>query len=166
MSVQTRQRDITRLDPAELAGASLITAAALLDMLTADELDRFVVACASARCPVLVTLSVTGDVELEPADPLDERIGAAFNAHQRRTVGDRRLLGPDAVGAAVEAFDRLGADVIVRPSPWRLGAAQAALTTEWLAGWVGAACRAGTGLGGRCPRHTFGAAARRRPGAA
>ncbi len=143
VSVETRRRDITRLDPGELAGCSLITASALLDMLTADELDRFVAACAGVDCPVLVTLSVIGLVELQPADPLDERIAAAFNAHQRRKVDGRRLLGPDAVGAAVEAFGRLGAEVVVRPSPWRLGAGQenlsAGLSTEWLAGWVAAA---------------------------
>ena len=51
-----------------------------------------------------------------------------------------RLLGPDAVAAAVERFRRLGADVLVRPSPWRLGAADADLAAEWLSGWVGAAC--------------------------
>ena len=75
---------------------------------------------------------------LTPADPLDARIGAAFNAHQRA----RRppLLGPDAVGAAVEELRGTGAEVLVRPSPWRLDAAHADLTAEWLDGWVGAAC--------------------------
>lgn len=140
VTVETRHRDITRLDPGDLAGASLITASALLDMMTADELERFVLPCADAGCPVLMTLSVVGRVNLTPADPLDERIAAAFNAHQRRTTRGRRLLGPDAVGAAVDAFTRLGADVLVRPSPWRLGAAYAALSAEWFTGWVGAAC--------------------------
>ena len=137
---QTRQRDITCLRPGELAGASLVTASAVLDMLTAAELERFVAACAEARCPVLLTISVVGGVDLTPPDPLDEPIGAAFNAHQRRPRGGLRLLGPDAVEAAAEAFRRLGADVEVRPSPWRLGVAQAALAGEWLRGWVGAAC--------------------------
>ena len=140
VTVETRQRDITRLEHADLTGASLITASALLDMMTADELDRFVTTCAGAGCPVLVTISVIGRVELTPRDPLDERIEAAFNDHQRRVTGGRRLLGPDAVDAAVDAFTRLGSDVLVRPSLWRLGAAQAALAVEWFAGWVGAAC--------------------------
>lgn len=140
VTLETRQRDITRLDPADLADASLITASALLDMLTAAELERFVTTCARARCPVLVTISVIGQVELMPAEPLDERIAGAFNSHQRRTTRGRRLLGPDAVGAAVDAFTRLGLDVLVRPSPWRLGAAESDLTAEWFRGWVGAAC--------------------------
>jgi Methyltransferase domain len=140
VTIETRQRDITRLDPGDLAGASLITASALLDMFTAGELERFVTTCARAGCPALVTISVIGRVELTPADPLDARFAGAFNAHQRRTTGGRRLLGPDAVGAAADAFTRLGLDVLVRPSPWRLGAAQADLTAEWFRGWVGAAC--------------------------
>jgi hypothetical protein len=34
----------------------------------------------------------------------------------------------------------LGAEVLVRPSPWRLGPSEAGLAAEWLTGWVGAAC--------------------------
>jgi methyltransferase family protein len=140
VSARTRRRDVTRLDTADLAGASLVTASALLDMLTADELDRVVAACVEVGCAALLTISVVGRVDLAPADPLDECLVDAFNAHQRRTVDGRRLLGPDAVGAAAEAFTRLGAEVLVRPSPWRLGADQAALAGEWLSGWVDAAC--------------------------
>ncbi len=140
VTVETRRCDITRLEPTELAGADLITASAVLDMMTAEELDRLVATCAGASCPVLIALSVTGCVDLVPSDPFDQRVTDAFNAHQRRTVGRRRLLGPDAVGAAVDRFARLGMDVLVRPSPWRLGPGQAALAAEWLHGWLAGAC--------------------------
>jgi len=125
VTVEARRSDITRLTPDDLAGASLITASALLDLLTADELVRMLRACTGP-----------GRVTLMPADPLDARIGAAFNAHQRRG----RLLGPDAVAAAVEELRGTGAEVLVRPSPWRLDAAHADLTAEWFGGWVAAAC--------------------------
>jgi phage FluMu protein gp41 len=140
VTVETRQRDITRLTAADLARADLVTASALLDMLTADEADRVVAACAGAGCPALLTLSVTGRVELTPTDPLDADLAAAFNAHQRRTVGGRRLLGPDAAAVTAEAFRRRGVDVLVRCSPWRLGADRSGLAAEWLSGWVAAAC--------------------------
>jgi hypothetical protein len=139
VTVETRRCDITRLDPEELAGACVITASALLDMMTADELERLVATCAGAGCPVLVTLSVTGHVELTPTDPLDRCVADAFDAHQRRTTGGRRLLGPDAVTAASEQFARLGLDVLHRPSPWRLGPGQSALSVAWLTGWLAAA---------------------------
>lgn len=140
VTVETRRRDITRLTPADLDGAALITASALLDMFTADELDRVVAACAGARCPTFLTLSVVGQVELSPPDPLDAEVAAAFDAHQRRTVGGRTLLGPDAAASAVAAFARHGMSALTRPSPWRLGAGRAALIAEWFDGWVAAAC--------------------------
>ena len=89
---------------------------------------------------MLLTLSVVGRVELTPGDPLDARVAAAFDAHQRRAARGGRLLGPDAPATAVAAFGRLGAEVLVRPSPWRLAASPAGLAAEWFAGWVGAAC--------------------------
>lgn len=140
VTVETTRSDIARLHAGDLAGAALITASALLDLLTGEELARLVAVCDSAACPVLLTLSVVGRVELAPADPLDGRVAAAFDAHQRRTTGRGRLLGPDAVGVAVEQFRGLGADVLVQPSPWRLGASEAELAAEWFSGWLGAAC--------------------------
>ncbi len=138
--VETRLSDITQLGADDLADATLITTSALLDLLTEEELAGLIRACASAGCPVLFALSVTGRVDLVPADPLDARVAAAFDAHQRRLTPRGRLLGPDAVEAAVVGFRRLGAEVVVRPSPWRLGAAVSDLASEWFTGWVDAAC--------------------------
>ncbi|HET6296528.1 MAG TPA: class I SAM-dependent methyltransferase [Kribbella sp.] len=153
VTIETRQGDITRLKPEELAGAALITASALLDMMTAEELGRFVATCAGPGCPVLIALSVTGRVELTPSDPFDQRVTDAFNAHQRRTTSAGRLLGPDAVGTAVDGFTRLGLDVLVRPSPWRLGPGQAALAAEWFTGWLAAACEQRPELGAEAPSY-------------
>jgi hypothetical protein len=139
VATQARLGDATWLTAAELAGASLVTASALLDLLTLDEVWRLAHACAASGCPALLTLTVAGRVELDPPDPLDDLVAAAFDAHQRRAVNGRRLLGPDAVPAAEDAFTELGARVEVRPSPWRLGPEDADLTAAWLLGWVGAA---------------------------
>ena len=133
VTVEPVLSDATRVD---LTGATLVTCSALLDLLTEDELSRLVTTCVAAGCPALLTLSVVGQVELTPADPLDRRVAAAFNAHQRRGG----LLGPDAPAVAAEAFEQAGAEVLVRPSPWRLGREHADLTADWFAGWLGAAC--------------------------
>lgn len=140
VTVEARQSDVARLRPGDLADATLITASALLDLLTEGDLARLIGVCTGIGCPILLTLSVVGRVGLTPEDPLDARMAAAFNAHQRRTTKWGRLLGPDAVAVAVERFGQMGAEVLVRPSPWRLGAPQADLAAEWLTGWVGAAC--------------------------
>jgi hypothetical protein len=144
--VDTRLSDITELRPDDLAGATLITASALLDLMTGDELAGLVGLCAKAGCPVLLTLSVLGRVDLAPADQLDRRVATAFDAHQRRMTVGGRLLGPDAVEIAVEGFRGIGAEVLIRPSPWRLGAAEADLTAAWFTGWIGAACEWDAGL--------------------
>ncbi|EFL37909.1 conserved hypothetical protein [Streptomyces griseoflavus Tu4000] len=135
VTVETRRGDIARLTPDALAGASLVTASALLDVLTRDDVGTLAAACAGAGCPALLTLSVAGRVELTAPHPMDQEITEAFNAHQRRDG----LLGPDAVTVAAEVFAEHGATVRLHPSPWRLGPAQAALTEQWLRGWVGAA---------------------------
>jgi hypothetical protein len=140
VTLEAKHSDITRLHPDDLADATIITASAMLDLLTADELAALVTVCAGAGCPMLLTLSVVGHVDVTPADPLDRRVAIAFDAHQRRNTERGRLLGPDAVALAVGEFGRLGAEVLVRPSPWRLGALQADLAAEWFTGWVGAAC--------------------------
>ncbi|WAZ25241.1 class I SAM-dependent methyltransferase [Streptomyces cinnabarinus] len=135
VTVETRRGDVARLTPDALAGASLVTASALLDVLTQEEIEALADACTGAGCPALLTLSVVGKVELTPSDPLDAELAEAFNAHQRRT----ELLGPDAITVACEAFSARGATVRVHPSPWQLGPADSALTAQWLRGWVGAA---------------------------
>ncbi|MEU7468709.1 class I SAM-dependent methyltransferase [Streptomyces sp. NPDC044984] len=135
VTVETRRGDVARLTPDALAGASLVTASALLDVLTREEVGALAAACAGAGCPALLTLSVAGRVELTEPHPLDQEITEAFNAHQRRGG----LLGPDAVTVAAEVFAEHGATVRLAPSPWRLGPGQAALTEQWLRGWVGAA---------------------------
>ncbi|MEW2105415.1 class I SAM-dependent methyltransferase [Streptomyces cellulosae] len=135
VTVETRRGDVARLTPDALAGASLVTASALLDVLTREEVGTLAAACAGAGCPALLTLSVAGRVELTEPHPLDTEITEAFNAHQRRGG----LLGPEAVTAAAEAFTEHGATVRLNPSPWRLGPEEAALTEQWLRGWVGAA---------------------------
>ncbi|MFI2190087.1 SAM-dependent methyltransferase [Streptomyces sioyaensis] len=135
----TARGDLADLSAADLAGTSLVTASALLDLLTREEVEDLAEACIGAGCPVLLALSVAGRVELTPSDPLDAEIAEAFNDHQRRTDQGRALLGPDAIAAAVAAFERRGATVLVRSSPWRLGCVESALIAEWLRGWVGAA---------------------------
>jgi hypothetical protein len=140
ITVEARRSDVTRLKPDDLAGASLITASALLDVLTTDELAGMLGACTAVGCPMLLALTVVGRVVLTPADLLDARMAAAFNAHQRRATAAGRLLGPDAVAAAIAKLRGTGAEVLVRPSPWRLDVAHADLSAEWLEGWVAAAC--------------------------
>ncbi|WP_224392386.1 SAM-dependent methyltransferase [Pseudonocardia sp. ICBG1293] len=143
--------DLTGLGPDALAGTSLVTPSALLDLLTAGEMDALAATCVAAGAPALFTLSVSGRVRLHPAEPLDAELAAAFDAHQRRDEGGRRMLGPDAPAVAAAAFARHGAQVRTADSPWRLGPDRPALVREWLAGWLDAACTAEPALAAHAP---------------
>lgn len=132
VTVETRVGDVTALTGADLAGTSLVTCSALLDLFTPAELDGLVAACAANGTAALFTLSVTGQVAF---DGVDTAVQDAFNDHQRR--GGK--LGPDAGDHAAAAFTKAGAQVWLRETPWRLGAEHAALTAQWFTGWVAAA---------------------------
>ncbi len=144
--MQTRITDLSRLHAADLTGAGLVTASALLDLLTGPEVEALVATCVHVGCPALFTLSVTGHVELDPADEHDLAVAAAFDVHQRRTVAGRMLLGPDAAAATAAAFAHHGWSVRTASSPWRLGPERAELTEHWLRGWVAAAVEQDPGL--------------------
>lgn len=136
--VRTNVAHLGLLREEDLAGASLVTTSALLDVLTRDEVEAIVRACVATGAPALFSLTVTGRVEIDPVDPGDRVFEAAFNDHQRRT-GDRRLLGPDAVGVVAGLFRSAGWSVRVADSPWRLADADLVLIQEWMGGWLAAA---------------------------
>jgi hypothetical protein len=152
VQVRTATADLTALSAADLAGSAAVTASALLDLLTAAEVDALARACAAAGCPVLWTLSVTGEVVLDPADPLDGPLAAAFDAHQRRPCPRGRLLGPDAPDAATAALRRHGMAVHSAESPWRLDSDRAELLAGWLRGRVEAAVEQEPRLAGEAAR--------------
>ncbi len=153
VTAATYEGEIADLRAEDRSGTGLVTASALLDLLDSGEVAALAGACAAAGCPALLTLSVVGAVTLSPADPLDAEIAAAFDAHQRRVSDGRRLLGPDAVAIATEAFERRGATVLTLPSPWQLGPDQAQLIRAWLRGWVGAAVEQQPGLAPRAEEY-------------
>ncbi|WP_409462395.1 class I SAM-dependent methyltransferase [Amycolatopsis sp. GA6-003] len=139
IDVETEQADVTRLN---LTGTSLVTASALLDLLTQEEIQRLVKSCVDARSPALFTLSVTGSAQLAPPDPQDEALNNAFNAHQRR--GGK--LGPDAAAFTAAEFEKHGWTVHSRPSPWRLGPEHRDLIDTWYRGFIAAAREQEPGL--------------------
>ena len=153
LTVETRSLDIAGLTTVELSGAWVVTGSALLDVLTCEEVDALAAICAAAGCAVLLCMTVTGRVDLDPADPLDPYLAAAFNDHQQRTVGGRTLLGPDATATAVRALRAQGLSVQTRPSDWMLGAGDADLVLSWLLGWVAAACEQRPELAPQAPAY-------------
>ena len=106
------------LAAAEVAGPTMITCAAVLDVLSRTDLELLGRLVIAHRVPALLSLSVTGDLELEPADELDQPLSTAFDAHQRR---DDRA-GPDAPALLAGQCRAAGLDVLAVETPWLLSA--------------------------------------------
>ncbi|MEY9951806.1 SAM-dependent methyltransferase [Leifsonia sp. EB34] len=139
IAVDARVTPLDGLTAADLAGADLVTASALLDVVTAPEAHAVVDACVGVGAPVFLPLSVTGDVEVRPWDPRDIRFARAFNEHQRREVDGRRLLGRFGAPIVRGLFARAGWHVRTALTTWRLDRRDPRLLGEWFDGWVDAA---------------------------
>ena len=74
----------------------LVTTSALLDLVSAEWLERLVVETAARRLPVYAALSYDGKIALSPQDPFDSDIVAAVNRHQHGDKGFGPALGPEA----------------------------------------------------------------------
>jgi hypothetical protein len=139
VAVHSRPGNLADLRASDVIGASLVTASALLDVLTSPELHSIVNACVGAGCPALFTLSVTGDVRLSPRYGLDTEFEHAFNAHQLRDADGRQQLGRYGAPIARGLFTQAGWRVRPITTHWRLDYRRPKLLSEWFAGWVDAA---------------------------
>lgn len=132
--------DINQLGLLPLEGVSLMTASALLDLVTDDWLGRL---AALLTVPLYAALSYNGQMHWAPADALDESVTEAFNQHQRRDKGLGPALGPTSVDRAREAFEAAGFTVLHAESPWQLGAESVELQRALVEGIAEAAAEAG-----------------------
>ena len=117
----------------------LVTTSALLDLVSDEWLQRFVVETAARRLPVYAALSYDGHVALTPTESADPTIIAGVNAHQRTDKGFGPALGPGAAQAAIERFERVGYSVVRGPSDWIFGPQDREIQNEMLSSWAAAA---------------------------
>jgi SAM-dependent methyltransferase len=122
-----------------LADCQLVTASALLDLVSASWLESLASRCALARTPVLFALNYDGRVQCLPHEPDDEWLIDLINRHQRGDKGFGPALGPDASRHACAVFDALGYQSQITASDWVIEPDEQALQQELIAGWMGAA---------------------------
>jgi hypothetical protein len=131
--------DLARDLEAALDGAvDLVTASALLDLVSVEWLERLACECAVRRLPIYAALSFDGRITFEPTEPFDAAIVAAVNAHQRRDKGFGPALGPRAPEHAIARLEALGYVVVSGPSDWAFAAADREIQYEVLSGWAAA----------------------------
>jgi GNAT superfamily N-acetyltransferase len=100
--------------------AHLVTASALLDLVSAAWLHRVVAAGASARAALLFALSADGRHRWSPGDRHDAAVGALFVAHQRRDKGFGPALGARGAPELLRALRAAGYCLHTARSDWSL----------------------------------------------
>ena len=141
--IETTRCDLMSLSELPLTGTGMVTASALLDLVSEAWLAELVVRLTAEAMPFYAALSYDGHMRWQPELPLDRAITEAFNADQRRDKGFGPALGPSACEIATRLFEGAGYAVSLAPSPWRLHAGQAELQAQLLGGIAEAAARAG-----------------------
>lgn len=113
------------------AEIQLVTCSALLDLLSPREAEVLADAIAgpeAGHVTALLSLTVTGQVQITPGHPSDAVITEAFDAHQRRDG----LLGPDAAHTVAQLLRDRGAEVMLSATDWELDSTEAALIQRYL----------------------------------
>lgn len=115
----------------------LVTASALLDLVSADWLQRLV-ALAQDKA-IYMALSVDGRIELAPTVADDAHILELVARHHRRDKSFGPALGHAAAAALRDLLHAAGRTAELRCADWILGPEQAALQAALLDGYAAAA---------------------------
>jgi hypothetical protein len=124
--VVLQQLDLARnLANLEFRGTHLVTASALLDLVSAPWLRTLLRKAQADRCAMWFALSVDGRAGWEPPDPEDERVHRLFSRHQRRDKGFGDALGPRAAAFAMQEIAGNGYESLQVQTDWVIDGAQA-----------------------------------------
>lgn len=142
-AVQVVQIDLAACASTALDGVDLVTASALLDLVSEDWLMRLADDLACREIAFYAALSYDGRISWSPCDPRDEAVRSCFNAHQQTDKGFGPALGPSAARRAAEIFRERGFVVRTARSDWCLGPEEARLQQMLLTGIAAAASETG-----------------------
>lgn len=138
-AVEILQLDLANTAALPLTGAQLITASALLDLVSAEFVDALLMALQQHQGIGLYSaLNYDGTTLWTPAHPLDEQVLSAFNADQQRDKGFGRALGPEAGPYTGQQLQRAGFEVRTASSPWQLDGRNRELVAALIDGIAGA----------------------------
>ena len=131
--------DLRSLDAAIFAGRDLVTASALLDLVSDAWIQSLCEHCRVARATVMFALSYDGRLECTPREPADEHVRQLVNEHQRTDKGFGAALGPSAADYCASTLVDLGYLVRMERSDWLLGPNESELQRQLIEGWARAA---------------------------
>jgi hypothetical protein len=144
--VQSLALDLAvQLDSLPLCRGVLLTASALLDLVSEDWLRVLMRRAAAAEAAVWFTLTYDGRIDFDPVEAEDQEVRELVNRHQLRDKGFGLALGPTAAGTTARILEERGYRVQCAPSDWCVGADHAALQYALIKGWFEAACEIAPG---------------------
>lgn len=135
--VGVRQVDLGTL-PADLfSGRHLVTASALLDLVSEPWLRTLAARCREAGAAALFALNYDGRSSCEPREPEDDLLRDGLNRHQLKDKGlGGPATGPAADRIAERVFEQAGYRARREETSWKLGAEHRELQRELMAGWA------------------------------
>ena len=141
VAYEPRQLDLGARDAPEIfAGRDLVTASALLDLVSEPFLGWLAQRCREHDAVALFALTYTGSSTCSPVEPEDDWICAVLNRHQQQCdKGFGPAAGPDAVALAERAFVAAGYRVRRERSDWSVAPAARELQSLLMQGWADAA---------------------------
>ncbi|MDI5891664.1 hypothetical protein [Halomonas rhizosphaerae] len=148
VALETSCRGLSPVDRELLAGADLVVASALFDLMPRSWVASLVAACAAHGQALLLTLSVDGDwafLDRQGArveDGEDIAVRTLFQAHQYRDKGLGPALGGEAPAVLASTLAGAGFRVESAATPWHLvagDATQRSLAEALVSGWHDAA---------------------------
>jgi len=141
VAVETRRVDLGALVDASLfSGRHLVTASALLDLVSESWLRTLAARCRESGAAALFALTYNGQSRCLPAEAEDETIRELVNRHQKTDKGlGGPAAGPDAAACAARCFAEAGYHVRRESTDWALPPDARDLQRELIAGWAEAA---------------------------
>jgi hypothetical protein len=137
--VECQRIDLADLAGVDLPSGGLVTAAALLDLVSRDWLETLARRCRAAGAAVSLALTYDGRTTAQPGEPEDATVLAMFNRHQLFDKGFGPALGMRAASVAEAAFEAHGYELGVATSDWVIGRDAHAMQLALLDGWLSAA---------------------------
>tara|TARA_B100002051_G_scaffold250023_1_gene261162 strand:+ start:558 stop:1397 length:840 start_codon:yes stop_codon:yes gene_type:complete len=146
-SIESFLVDLSATQKLPLESASLITASALLDLVSSNfirDLCQLIKEKNEGRpLGFYSALNYDGCIKWTPFHPLDAAILMNFNTDQRRDKGFGPALGPDATDFLKTQFHSTKFQCLSAKSPWLLGSADYLLTESLINGISGVAIQTG-----------------------
>lgn len=132
--VEDYEADLLDVSSLPLGGATLLSASALFDLVSASVVDTLVSRIKKQGTAFYAALNYDGRTQWSPPHHFDNAVLDAFNQDQRRDKGMGSALGPESADYLRASLERAGYTVYTGDSTWQLGSEQQRLMADLIRG--------------------------------